>query len=149
MELSNAVTVLIARMESHPEDFESYGPRRGKFVGTAESLYGLCGLDEEKKNAFWFLSDTDKQALVEAWKKYHRTAMDKEVMEAVFDEGYDERQREQEAQMQAMKQRMYQQQMAAQQIKAGSISPLHHNAAQSGYQGLLGQAGTAFQGLFK
>jgi len=149
MELSNAVTVLIARMESHPEDFESYGPRRGKFVGTADSLYGLCGLDTEKKNAFWFLSDADKQALIEAWKKFHCKQHEKEVMEMIFDEGYDERQREQEAQMQAMKQRMYQQQMAAQQIKAGSISPLHNNAAQSGYQGLLGSVGNAFQGLIK
>jgi len=144
-ELSNAVTVLIARMESHPEDFESYGPRRGKFVGTAESLYGLCGLDEEKKNAFWFLSDADKQALIAAWKQYHCKQHEKEVMEAIFDEGYDERQREQEAQMLAMRQRMYQQQMTQQTAIAGrgQITPLHNNG------GLLGQAGTAIQGLFK
>ena len=45
-ELSNAVTVLIARMESHPEDFETWSPSvRPKFAGTAHSLYGLAGLD--------------------------------------------------------------------------------------------------------
>jgi hypothetical protein len=150
-ELSNAVTVLIARMESHPEDFEMYGMNKGKFADTAEALYELAGVTDGrgKVSAYWFLSEADKEALLEAWKKYHCTRMEKRVMEAIFDDGAEERQREQEAQMQAMKQRMYQQQMAAQQIKAGSISPLHNNAAQNGYQGLLGQAGTAFQGLFK
>jgi hypothetical protein len=153
-ELSNAVTVLIARMESHPEDFEV----GHKFAGVADLLYGVLGLNEEKKYAYWFLTDADKEALLEAWKKYHRTRMEKEVMEKIFDDGSEERERMQ------MKQQMYQAQQRAMiqnqmmqstgtyqttPIKPGQLTPLHNNAAQSGYQGLLGSVGSALQGLIK
>lgn len=115
-ELSNAVTVLIARMESHPEDFEIYtGGSRPKFAGTAESLYGLAGLDEAKAGAFWFLPDAYKEALIEAWKKYHCTRFEKDVMETIFDDGEAEREAEElkrkmQHQMHVMQQRAYQQQ---------------------------------------
>jgi dipeptidase len=156
-ELSNAVTVLIARMESHPEDFDTGALDAPRFGHLAPYLTKLAGGGDELAfkhegsyvdEAFWFLSDADKQALVAAWKQYHYKYFEKRTMEKVFDEDYYTRQEEQRVQVQVMKQQMYQQQMAAQQIKAGGISPLHHNAAQSGYQGLLGQAGNAFSGIF-
>lgn len=150
-ELSNAVTVLIARMESHPEDFELYTTRRGKFSGTAESLYGLAGLDAEKAKAFWFLTDADKEALIEAWKKYHRTAMEKEVMEKIFDDGEGERERvkqQQRAHINAQMARIG----AAQQLQPGQIQhisqsaqnsyPYVANSAQQGSRGFL-------SGIFK
>jgi len=153
MELSNAVTVLIARMESHPEDFELHGMHRAKFAGTAESLYGLCGMDKERADAFWFLNDADKQALIDAWKQFHCKQHEKEVLNAIFDESYYERQQEQEAQMQAMKQRMYQQQIYQQQAHMPQpVSALNSAQGSSNYYnggGLLGQAGSAIQGLFK
>jgi hypothetical protein len=95
-ELSNAVTVLIARMESHPEDFEMYGMNKAKFADTAEALYELAGVTDGrgKASAYWFLSEADKEALLEAWKKYHCTRMEKRVMEAIFDDGAEERERE-------------------------------------------------------
>jgi lysine/ornithine N-monooxygenase len=158
MELSNAVTVLIARMESHPEDFELYGKHRAKFAGTAESLYGLCGMDKERADAFWFLNDADKQALIDAWKQFHCKQHEKEVLNAIFDESYYERQKEQEAQMQmyqAQQRAMIQNQMMQSTgtyqttiTKPGQIHPLHNNAAQNN-TGLLGSAANAFSGIFK
>jgi hypothetical protein len=148
-ELSNTVTVLIARMESHPEDFELHGKHRAKFAGTAESLYGLCGMDKERADAFWFLNDADKQALIDAWKQFHCKQHEKEVLNAIFDESYYERQQEQEREMVRMKQQMYQAQ-ANQAAMSSRIHPLQ-NAIQGGNYngGLLGQAGSAIQGIFK
>lgn len=152
-ELSNAVTVLIARMESHPEDFDLYNGElysRAKFGETAGALYGLAGLDEEKKNAYWFLSDADKEALIEAWKKYHRTRMEKEVMEKIFDDGEGERE------LAKVNQQLYQAQqrvqmqnamMNAAQQSPGQFIPIS-NAAQNN-TGLLGSAANAFSGIFK
>lgn len=148
-ELSNAVTVLIARMESHPEDFSLYTPHRAKFAGTAEALYGMVGMDKEKAGAYWFLTDADKEALIEAWKKYHRTAMEKEVMETIFDDGS----RELEKVEMQMKQAQIRAQMQnAMMQSTGTYSPGQFvNAAQnsSGNTGLLGSATHAFSGLFK
>jgi len=122
-ELSNAVTVLIARMESHPEDFElSNGERynKAKFGDVAGALYELVGMDKEKAGAYWFLNDADKQALLEAWKKYHRTAMEKEVMGKIFDDGSEEREAEAR-----MKMRVQQQQLR--QMQSTAIHPLQNS----------------------
>lgn len=133
MELSNAVTVLIARMESHPDDFERWG-RRAKFADTADALDGLAGLNDEIKAPFWFLNDTDKQALLEAWKQVHYTKWEKSTLERVFDEGYYERMDAIETQKRQYEQQMYQQRMAMQ----NAIHPLHNNAQQ----GLISSVGT-------
>jgi transcriptional regulator with AAA-type ATPase domain len=159
-ELSNAVTVLIARMESHPEDFavddgELYS--KSKFGDMVNGLYALSEVDTSLKNAFWYLNDADKQALADAWKKYHYTRFEKRVMEKIFDDGAEERERVK------MRQQMYQTQQRAQlqnslmqstgtyqttTIKPGQLIPMS-NSAQNTTIGLLGQAGSAFQGLFK
>jgi hypothetical protein len=101
-ELSNAVTVLIARMESHPEDFKHIGLSRPKFAELADYLTMLAsGIPKGQKEyegirqAYWFLTDADKKALVEAFKKMHYTDFEKGVMERVFDEEYYERQEQQ------------------------------------------------------
>jgi hypothetical protein len=148
MELSNAVTVLIARMESHPDDF---GPGN-KFAGVADALYGMLGLVQDiPRSAYWFLTDADKEALTEAWKKYHRTRMEKEVMEKIFDDGAEEREREMERIK--MRQQMYQQQIYQQQAHMPQpVSALNSAQGSGNYYnggGLLGQAGSAIQGLFK
>jgi hypothetical protein len=141
-ELSNAVTVLIARMESHPEDFEMYGENKAKFADTAEALYELAGVVDSrgKGSAYWFLSDADKEALLEAWKKYHCTRMEKRVMEAIFDDGAEERERE----MQRAKISMMQAQQRAQTqaMLAQNIYSPYTGGAQ---QGLLGLGGNAAQ----
>jgi len=141
MELSNAVTVLIARMESHPEDFSLYDGglySNVKFGETAKALYGLVGLNEDAAGAYWFLTDADKEALIEAWKKYHRTRMEKEVMEKIFDDGSAERERIE------MRQQMYQAQQRAMMqnsVLQGSSYPYTVGAQQ----GLLGSGGNAAQ----
>jgi len=139
-ELSNAVTVLIARMESHPEDFNTNGFGNPKFHDVADALYGLAGLDKERAASYWFLTDADKEALIEAWKKYHRTAMEKGVMEKIFDDGSDERDRK--AAYHASRQKSLSQMTA--------IHPLQNSAQNAVLQGgnynggLLGQAGSMF-----
>ena len=155
-ELSNAVTVLIARMESHPEDFEMYGMNKAKFADTAEALYELAGVTDGrgKASAYWFLSEADKEALLEAWKKYHCTRMEKRVMEVIFDDGAEERERELE--MQKTKMRMLQAQQRAQtQAMLGQniYSPYMNNAnaaqgmlvgaSANSAQGMIGMANTA------
>ena len=109
-ELSNAVTVLIARMESHPEDFELNDGElysRSKFGDTVNGLYALTDAESPVKNAFWYLSDADKQALADAWKKYHYTKFEKRVMEKIFDDGEGERELAKvEMQLEATRQRV-------------------------------------------
>jgi hypothetical protein len=150
-ELSNAVTVLIARMETHPEDFQFTGLSRPKFADLAEYLTMLAsGATKNQKDyephirqAYWFLTDADKKALLDAFKKMYYNDFEKGVMKRVFDEEYYERQEEQQRQL-----RMYAQQA---QSSYPYVSNSAQNAAQntSGHTGLLGQAGSAFQGLFK
>lgn len=154
MELSNAVKVLIARMESHPEDFDTWSPNgRPKFSGTADSLYGLAGLDEAKAGAFWFLPDADKEALIAAWKKYHLAKFEKDVMETIFDDGSAEREAEElkrrihYQQMRVQQAQMQNQRMNAAQQSPGQFVPIS-NAAQNN-TGLLGSAANAFSGIFK
>ena len=154
-ELSNVVTVLIARMESHPEDFEMYTGKRCKFAGTAEALYGLVGLDKDKQDYFWYLSDADKEALIAAWKKYHLIKFERDVMETIFDDGHEERERE--AEMQKLKMQMYQQahqqRMQNQMLNSTMPQPVTglNNAAMNSTSstGLFGSASQAFSGIFK
>jgi hypothetical protein len=145
-ELSNAVTVLIARMESHPEDFEMYGAQKAKFGDTAEALYELAGVidGKGKASAYWFLSDADKEALIEAWKKFHCVRMEKRVMEAIFDDGAEEREREMERLK--MRQQMYQAQQAAM-AQDSLIHPMQNSYPYTvnAQQGLLGSGGNAAQ----
>jgi hypothetical protein len=132
-ELSNAVTVLIARMESHPEDFNTTGLGRVKFQDVADALYGLAGMDKDRAGAYWFLTDADKEALVEAWKKYHRTAMEKDVMEKIFDDGEGERE------LAKVEMQMRQAQMRAQMqntVLSGSSYPYTVNAPINPAQGI-------------
>ena len=141
-ELSNAVTVLIARMETHPEDFDMSAidapPRFGHLAPYLTKLAG--GGDELRERhahayieePFWFLSETDKQALVDAWKHYHYKAFEKRTMERVFDEDYYKRQDEAKLYEQQMKQQMYQQrqnQLAASTgtLQPGQIHPLQNS----------------------
>jgi hypothetical protein len=135
-ELSNAVTVLIARMESHPEDF-AVG---GKFTGVADALYGMLGLVQDiPRSSYWFLTDADKEALTEAWKKYHRTAMDKEIMEAIFDDGEGARELEKvQMELQRAKQRAMMQNSALQ----GSSYSYGQNAMNAA-QGMAIHSGMA------
>lgn len=181
-ELSNAVTVLIARMESHPEDFDMSAIDAPRFGHLAPYLTKLAGGGDELghrhahsyvEEPFWFLSEADKQALAEAWKKYHYKYFEKRTMEKIFDDGAEERERE----IVKLKARVQAQQAAMMQgtpitsspyisnARPGLISPLHNtigngyqNAAQntigSSNTGLLGSAGNAgllggLTGLFK
>lgn len=163
-ELSNAVTVLIARMESHPEDFavddgELYS--KSKFGDMVNGLYALTEVNSSLQNAFWYLNDADKQALADAWKKYHYTKFEKRVMEKIFDDGAEERERQQQrAHINAQMARIG----AAQQIQPGQIVATNSgligssypymantNTAQNAAQNStgLGSSGGFLSGIFK
>jgi hypothetical protein len=144
-ELSNAVTVLIARMESHPEDFavddgELYS--KSKFGDMVNGLYALSEVDTSLKNAFWYLNDADKEALADAWKKYHYAKFEKRVMEKIFDDGSEEREREMERVK--MKQQMYQAQQRAM-IQNSALQGSSYPYTVGAQQGLLGLGGNAAQ----
>lgn len=152
-ELSNAVKVLIARMESHPEDFELYsGGKYPKFGGTADALYGLAGLEAGKAGALWFLPDADKEALIAAWKKYHYTRFEKEIMEKIFDDGEAEREAEElkrRIHYQQMQQRVQMQNAMMNSQMPQPVSALNAAQNSTGNTGLFGSAANAFSGLFK
>jgi hypothetical protein len=104
-------------------------------------------MDESKAGAFWFLSEADKEALIEAWKKFHRARMEKEIMEKVFDEDYYERKEKERLYEEQMKQQMYQQRMAAQNqmlsastgtYQTTTIQPGQFHPAQNSNSGFLG-----------
>jgi len=156
-ELSNAVTVLIARMESHPDDFDMNAVDAPRFGYLAPYLTKIAGGGDELafkhegsyvEEAFWFLSDADKQALADAWKHYHYKTFERRTMERIFDNDYYERQEEKRRQMSMYKQQMAAQQSAMMQSTGtfgnGQITPLHNHPNQ----GLLSSAGSAFSGLF-
>ena len=134
-ELSNAVTVLIARMETHPEDFR-YGNKFGDF---ADAMWSLVGVDDGVKAPFWFLSETDKQALRNAWAKLQYGGWEKDIMERVFDEDFYKRKEEQQLYEAQMKQQIYQQRMAAQNqmlsASTGTYQPGQIHPAQNAIQG--------------
>lgn len=143
MELSNAVTVLIARMETHPEDFR-YGNKFGDF---ADAMWSLVGVDDGVKAPFWFLSETDKQALRNAWAKLQYGGWEKDIMERVFDEDFYKRKEEQQLYEAQMKQQMYQNRMAAQNqmlsastgtYQTATIAPGQFHPLQNSNSGLLG-----------
>jgi hypothetical protein len=147
-ELSNAVTVLIARMETHPEDFE-HGNKFGDF---ADAMWGLVGVDDGIKAPLWYLNDADKQALRGAWAKFHYGRWERDIMEKVFDEDFYKRRDEARLYKQQMEQQMYQNRMAAQNqmlsastgtLQPGQILPAQNTSGNTG----LGIA-NAFSGLF-
>lgn len=159
-ELSNAVTVLIARMETHPEDFDMTALNAPRFGHLAPYLTKLAGGGDELRERhahayieepFWFLSDADKKALVAAWKQYHYKFFEKRTLERVFDEDYYERQeQERQNQMRAYSNKsVVQNQMLAAstgtyqttQIQPGQIHPLQNSINSN--NGLLGSIGSA------
>jgi hypothetical protein len=84
MELSNVATVLIARMESHPTDFD-YGERFGYLGDSFNNLIGIQNVNMHfGAGRFAALNDTDREALAEAWRARMYKALEKEVMDAMF-----------------------------------------------------------------
>ena len=150
-ELSNAVTVLVARMETHPEDFDMSALDAPRFGHLAPYLTKLAGGGDELRERhahayveepFWFLNDADKQALISAWKQYHYKNFEKRTLERVFDEDYYKRQDEAKLYEQQMKQQMYQQRMAVQSQLAASTGTYQSHPLQisSGFLGSIGSA---------
>lgn len=150
-ELSNAVTVLIARMESHPDDFDMSAVRAPKFGYLAPYLTKLAGGGDELaarhghsyvEEPFWFLSDADKEALVAAWKQYHYKYFEKRTMENIFDDGEGERELAKvnkqlyQAQQRAMIQNQMMQSTGT--FGPGQIHPLQNSVGASSGSGFLG-----------
>jgi hypothetical protein len=86
-ELSNVAKVLISRMETHPEDFD-YNGRFSGLTGGLDALSGAQALNlgGDFTRSFWTLSETDKEALKEAWRKLNYHCLEKRVMDIIFAE---------------------------------------------------------------
>lgn len=73
------VTMLTERMQTNPEDFE-YG---GKLHGYTSSIEELL----QKPTAhqpFWYLSEAERNALVEAYRNMHKAAFTANVVQAIL-----------------------------------------------------------------
>jgi hypothetical protein len=143
-ELSNAVTVLIARMESHPEDFkESAGEPYPKFAYLAIWLRIMCGGENHKDkgtpaNPLWHMTETDKEALKEAYRNLARKEFEGMVMRDIFDDGSEERER-QSAYNASMQKRLAQQAVAQQQAAMNSYPYVANSTGiTSAHTGLFG-----------
>ena len=147
-ELSNAVTVLIARMESHPEDF-TYGQRLGHMSNNLNALLGLEGMHIGR---LIYLTEADRAALADAWRALNYTRFEKEIMEATFKSDAEfEEEKKKFAYPLGIQGMNAQAQIGA--IQPGQIVQPYHNAMNaaqnsSGNAGLFGSAGSALQGLF-
>jgi len=163
-ELSNAVTVLIARMESHPEDFDHSATTSPKFGFLADYLTKLAGGGDSIRHRhpnsfieepFWFLTDADKEALIAAWRKYHYVKFEAGTMKKIFDDGEAEREveelkRKMQHQMHVMQQQAYQQQAQMPQpvTALNNASSLAGSGNYYNGGGLLGSVGSALGRIF-
>ena len=96
-ELSAGVEILIARLESHPEEF--FGSiREGNLFGPEASpkfsrwksiieddLAASRGEPREDTRHTWFMTDAEKTALLDAYRKARRLRFDSEVVAALYE----------------------------------------------------------------
>lgn len=146
MELSNAAMLLIKRMEEYPEDF-SYGKRFGYMTDSLEALVGLpVNNPLGGVGRLAYLSDTDRAALAEAWRKLRYGGLEKEIMTTIF---------KSDAEFEEEKKQFAYPLGISQQA---TISPLHNtigNGYQNTAQNSIGSSHTGtgllggFTGLFK
>ena len=103
-EFCAGVKILLERMKSNPEDFETIDSDplrgihvRGRFYEFANSLERVL-LGKNDRDAPWrdwlYFTEEERQALIDGFKEMKRVKFDKGIMERVFDEQYVERQRE-------------------------------------------------------
>ena len=83
-----SVQVIIERLKSHPEDFfgdADYRGRMPKFQGIAEKLDDLLSHKQEGFiHRLWFLSDDEKEALLDAYKEARRARFEAKVFHTLL-----------------------------------------------------------------
>jgi hypothetical protein len=84
--LSNITNVLIARLESHPKDFE-YG---GRFFELSQEIERAV-VNPEVVGRLRSFPKADQEALMEIWRAKTFEITSKELMSLVFDEEWEER----------------------------------------------------------
>lgn len=86
--MNHGVEILIARMKSNPEDFD-FG---GKFGTYGNALAELAGGSQRVRRVeddlapFYFLSEEDRTALVEAWNERMREGFTQGVMKTLMED---------------------------------------------------------------
>ncbi len=86
--MNHGVEILIARMKSNPEDFEY----NGKFSTYGSALAELAGGSERVRRVedpvtpFYFLTEEDRAALVEAWNERMCEGFTRGVMKTLMEE---------------------------------------------------------------
>ena len=86
--MMQSVQVIIERLKSHPEDFFVDADHRGrmpKFQGIAEKLDDLLSHKQEGFiHRLWFLSDDEKEALLDAYKEARRARFEAQVFHTLL-----------------------------------------------------------------
>ena len=87
--MNQGVQIIIERIKSNPEDFEPLG----RFSYLIDELSDLCGEDlrvrSRASSPLFFLTDTEKQALIEVWTERLRNKFTRDVMTALLREKED------------------------------------------------------------
>ena len=96
-ELSAGVEILIARLESHPEEFfgavrevrafhENAAPKFSMWKAVIEDdLAAPRGSPREATRHTWFMTDAEKTALLDAYRKACRRRFDSEVVATLYE----------------------------------------------------------------
>ena len=147
------VRILIERMASNPEDFDtedydmqSMRRKERKFSKIAKMLDDM--VVKNKQEHVWkewhYLTKEERAALIDAYKAMRRGQFDKRIMERVFDDKFYDRQEE------ALQRELAQEKQMARMLAQQSLSAqVHHQKlVQSANTTGLG-IGNPFSGIFK
>jgi len=82
-EISQMVTMLAERMRTNPEDFiHEIGTHTPKFYDIAQSISDMIA--DPNLKYYWFLNDTEKQILVDAYRDLCRNRFENSCMETLL-----------------------------------------------------------------
>ena len=79
-DMNEGVAILLARMESNPEDFEYTGLERGRFYEVSDTLKKRLSSDAPKWDWFSALTAEEVEALTAAYIEMKRKNFTKDVM---------------------------------------------------------------------
>lgn len=140
--MNKGVEILIARMETNPEDFD-YG---GRFSTYGETLSEMANGLTQSVRVLYFLPEEDRTALIGAWNEHMRQKFTNKVMQTLVEDPPQLAEQKKESLVQTQAQ--YRQMRADQQLQ--SVNNSYNNPYQNHGQwgGAIGIAETS-GGIFK
>jgi hypothetical protein len=155
--MNHGVEILIARMKSNPEDFDY----DGRFSTYGNALADLAGGSQRVRRAedpaipFYFLTEEDRTALVEAWNERMREGFAQGVMKTLMEDPKPADEAKQKStRVKFPTSQQAQLNIAAQQAQYDANLRMQamnnaYNAQQNQLQGGLGGLGAVAGGFFK